>query len=67
MKEPKIRELYGFIAMKRDELMKKVNLFGSGDLMCLFALRELKGMEEAFKIVAGMDVVDYMLKEMEGD
>ena len=41
-------------------------LFGSGDMMCILALRELEGMEEAFKIVAGLDTVDYMLKDMEG-
>lgn len=64
--ESKIRELYESIVLKRDELLKKVKLFGDGDMMCILALRELEGMEEAFKIVAGMDAVDYMLKDMEG-
>ena len=64
--ERKIKALCAIIVMKRDEYLKKVRLFGSGDMMCILALRELEGMEEAFKIVAGMDTVDYMLKDMEG-
>ena len=63
--EQKIKELYAIIVQKRDELLKKVRLFGAEDVMCIIALRQLEGMEEAFKIVAGMDIVDYMLKDME--
>lgn len=62
----KVRMLYEIIVQKRNEYLNKAALFGSGDMMCILALRELEGMEEAFKIVAGMDTVDYMLKDTEG-
>lgn len=63
----RVRTLYEIIVQKRSEYLKKAMLFGSGDMMCILALRELEGMEEAFKIVAGMDTVDYVLKDMEGN
>lgn len=61
----KVDELYFAILSKQETLSECSRLFGSGHIMTTRALHELAGMEEAFKIITGMNAVEYMIQQME--
>lgn len=56
-----IEKLLKAIEEQEERFQRRKNLFGSSDEFTRDTFRELMGMEEAFKIITGMTVVEYIL------
>lgn len=62
--ESKIKELYDAIQCQQALCNKYVELFGQDDHLTRSAFNVLTGMDEAFKIVAGMTPTDYFIANL---
>lgn len=56
-----IEKLLEAIEERNETFRRRVELFGSDDILTLSAFSEVKGLEEAFRLVTGMTVVQYVL------
>lgn len=61
--ECNIEKLFRAIEEKQEHFMRFVDLFGLDDILTISALKELEGMEEAFRIVTETTVADYSLTQ----
>ena len=63
--EKAIKELYDAIRWQQALCNKYVRLFGQDDNITRGEFNVLTGMEEAFKIVAGMTSTDYFIANLD--
>lgn len=62
MPEEKIKELFRFIAMKKEAAAEYAKICGKDDPHLKPMLWENAGLDEAFQIVAGMSYTDYLIR-----
>lgn len=58
-----IEKLLKAIEERQETFQRRKNLFGSNNVLTRDSFRELMGLEEAFKIITGMTVVEYILSD----
>lgn len=63
MKNPNVEKLLKTIEEREETMRSRMNIFGASDTMTRSAFGELIGLEEAFEIITGMTVVEYVLTD----
>ena len=63
MKNPNVEKLLKVIEERGETFRCRLELFGSVDEMTRSAFSELLGLEEAFEIITGKTVVEYVLSK----